>query len=460
MNRTESSLGTTAVSRIHGCRYDLAAVLAALLAVSAPGLAMARPLAQDVPGIEGLTIAPVRATPTASPTPTPAATKPPRRLLLPPDVVAEPESVPTGLGLPTGAEPRGRAVRVPTSAAVAPTPTPTPTPTQTLGPTPTPLAASPPPAERPVETPTGPLLPEATPTPAPVASTTARTTWPIVAGGALAVLLLALGGWVIAQRRRAPGRDPVERTDVEQADVERADSGRAAAAPMAKLPAAPPVAPPPQQLAEPSPLRVPAPNPSADPLPVPPPAGLQPKPAMLRPAAPEVAPALRPWLEIDFVAKRAGTNLTSATVDFELGVRNIGSVAAHDVRILVQLLTANPAQSAQLHAVFRRPVDQPIMAPFGLDPLDTARINAVGTLASDKINQIDLDGRTMFVPILAVRAVYGWAGNKGEQGTTANAYILGVDRDGQEKMEPLWLDNGPRMADRITHRLHEIGIRR
>lgn len=451
MNRTESSLGTTAVSRMHGCRYDLAAVLAALLAVSAPGLVMARPLAPDVPGIEGLTIAPVRATPTASPTPTPAATKPPRRLLLPPDVVAEPESVPTGLGLPTGAEPRGRAVRVPVSAAVAPTPTPTPTPTQTPGPTPTPLAASPPPVERPIETPTGALLPEAVATPAPVASTTARTTWPIVAGGALAVLLLALGGWVIAQRRRAAGRDPAERTDVEQA----------AAAPIAKLPAAPPVAPPPpQQLAKPSPLRVPAPVPSADPISVPPPADLQPKPSMLRPAAPEASPVLRPWLEIDFVAKRAGTNLTSATVDFELGVRNIGSVAAHDVRILVQLLTANPAQSAQLHAVFRRPVDQPIMAPFGLDPLDTARINAVGTLASDKINRIDLDGRTMFVPILAVRAVYGWAGNKGEQGTTANAYILGVDRDGQEKMEPLWLDNGPRMADRITHRLHEIGIRR
>lgn len=431
MNRTESSPGTTAVSPIHGYRYDLAAVLAALLAVSAPGLVMARPLAQDVPGIEGLTIAPVRATPTASPTPTPAATKPPRRLLLPPDVVAEPESVPTGLGLPTGAEPRGRAARVPTSAAVAPTPTPTPT--QTLGPTPTPLAASPPPAERPIETPTGPLLPEAVATPVPAASSTSRNTWLTVAGGALAVLLLALGGWVIAQRRRAPGRDPV----------------------------APP--PPPQQLAEPSAPRVlapaPAPAPAPDPLPVPPPADLQPKPSMLRPAAPEAAPALRPWLEIDFVAKRAGTNLTSATVDFELGVRNIGSVAAHDVRILVQLLTANPAQSAQLHSVFRRPVDQPIMAPFGLDPLDTARINAVGTLASDKINRIDLDGRTMFVPILAVRAVYGWAGNKGEPGATANAYILGVDRDGQEKMEPLWLDNGPRMADRITHRLHEIGIR-
>lgn len=190
------------------------------------------------------------------------------------------------------------------------------------------------------------------------------------------------------------------------------------------------------------------------------------KPSMLRPTptpppppAP-AEPALRPWLEIDFIPRRAGTNLTSATVDFELAIRNIGSVAANDVRVLVQLLTANPHQNAQLQTVFDRPTDQPIMAPFALEPHDTARINAVGTLAIDKINRLELEGRPMFVPIMAVRAVYNWAGNRGDRGSTANAYILGVGREGQGKMQPLWLDAGPRMADRITHRLHEIGVRR
>ncbi len=158
--------------------------------------------------------------------------------------------------------------------------------------------------------------------------------------------------------------------------------------------------------------------------------------------------------------RRAGTNLTSATVDFELAIRNIGSVAANDVRVMVQLLTANPHQNAQLQTVFDRPTDQPIMAPFALDPQDTARINAVGTLAIEKINRLELEGRPMFVPIMAVRAVYNWAGNRGDRGSTANAYILGVGREGQGKMQPLWLDAGPRMAERITYRLHEIGIRR
>lgn len=203
---------------------------------------------------------------------------------------------------------------------------------------------------------------------------------------------------------------------------------------------------------------------SALPLPTPkPPSDLAPapgqrKPTMLRPSTPE--PALRPWLEIDFVARRAGTNMTSATVDFELAIRNIGSVVANDVRVMVQLLTANPHQNAQLQTVFDRPTDQPIMAPFALDPQDTARINAVGTLAIEKINRLELEGRPMFVPIMAVRAVYSWADNRGDRGSTANAYILGVGREGQDKMQPLWLDSGPRMVDRITYRLHEIGVRR
>lgn len=176
-------------------------------------------------------------------------------------------------------------------------------------------------------------------------------------------------------------------------------------------------------------------------------------------------PVLRPWLEMEFTPQRAGTTLTEAMVEFHLDVRNIGSVPATDVRIMVQLLTANAQQNAQLSGVFALPTDHPVLVPFVLEPRDTASINAVGTLALDKIHRVDLQGRPMFVPILAIRAVYGWGGAGPDpsvvgHGSTANAYILGIDRDGGDKMQPFWLDGGPRMADRITYRLHEIGIRR
>lgn len=197
----------------------------------------------------------------------------------------------------------------------------------------------------------------------------------------------------------------------------------------------------------------PQPNapPTLAPLPPPPP---------MEPPKPRVtAPVIRPWLEVDFVPRRAGQNLTGAAVEFELAVRNIGSRPATDVRVLVQLLTANPQQNAHLAAAFGQPVDNPVIAPFELAPGELISVNGFGTLPADKISQVEMQGRPMFVPIMAVRVVYGWAENRGPSGSTANAYILGIDRDGQNKMQPFWMDQGPRMADRIAYRLHDMGIR-
>lgn len=434
MKTTESSLNR---------RYRQGAVLAIALAGLIPVGGAAAPSAQDVPGLDGVSIAPVPPTPTPTPTPASTPTRQARRPLPPPDVVPEPELEPIGLGLPISSTSRS-----PRTAAPTPRATPSPVPD------PDPQRAAQVDQAAPVQDLTLPLpAPNSTPTPTPAPTATPAPRdrhapdfaiddpLPFAVAAAL-VALLVIGGLVWFARRR---RDRGSAVRVE----ELSDT-----APANHWP--PPPAPAPAAVPEPAPL------PPADPAPVPAPA--QRKPSMLRPTPPPpptpVEPGLRPWLEIDFVPRRAGTNLTSATVDFELAIRNIGSVAANDVRVLVQLLTANPHQNAQLQTVFDRPTDQPIMAPFALEPHDTARINAVGTLAIDKINRLELEGRPMFVPIMAVRAVYNWAGNRGDGGSTANAYILGVGREEQGKMQPLWLDAGPRMADRITHRLHEIGVRR
>lgn len=425
---------------------SLASVVLAAASLAVPDAAATMSIGQDVPGLEGVTVPPVAATPT----PTASPTRAPRRQLPPPDVVPEPELGPIGLGLPI--EPRTLAARGRAGVPMAvPTPTPSPSPqpvapgesvappTQPAQIVQSPSEATPDPAPSPV-----PDQPVRKPGPPPVELDNAFL-WAV---GAAVMTLLLVGG-LIALRRRRPELQTAAPIEARTAPVPPP-------APIADRPIQPP--PSPQE-----PTSVPT-----DLGPVAPPAASA--PSMLRrelaapppsPAASRITtPVLRPWLEIDFVARRAGTNLTSATVDFELAVRNIGTVAATDVRILVQLLTANPHQNGQLQTVFDRPPDQPIMAPFGLDPNDTARINAVGTLAIEKINRLELEGRPMFVPIMAVRAVYNWAGNRGQPGATANAYIIGVGREGQGKMQPLWLDIGPRMADHITHRLHEIGVRR
>ncbi|OYY63157.1 hypothetical protein [Sphingomonas sp. 28-62-11] len=410
----------------------LVGAMLATAGLAVPVAAGAMPIGQDVPGLEGVTVPPVAATPT----PTASPTRSPRRGLPPPDVVPEPELGPIGLGLPIDA--RSPASR---GRGGAPTALPTPTPSPTAQPVLPDESVAP--ANEPGQIDQSKPESAPSPVPSPIADEPNRQPGPsaveldtafLWAGGAALVTLLLVGG-LIAWRRRRPEAKAAPRTENQPVPV-------------------PPLVPYPEPAIQPPP-----------PPPVSPPA-----PSMLRrepvappasPAIPRVAaPVLRPWLEIEFIARRAGTNLTSASVDFELAIHNIGTVAATDVRILVQLLTANPHQNAQLQTVFDRPTDQPIMAPFGLDPDDTARINAVGTLGIEKINRLELEGRPMFIPIMAVRTVYNWASNRGQPGATANAYILGVGREGQEKMQPLWLDTGPRMADRITYRLHEIGVRR
>ncbi len=169
-------------------------------------------------------------------------------------------------------------------------------------------------------------------------------------------------------------------------------------------------------------------------------------------------PAARPWIELDFRPKRAGTNLLNAAVEFELVARNVGPVQAEDVRILVRMLTAGPHQNDQLKAAFATGLDEPILTPFALEPGAAVSIQATGSLLLDKINRVDLKGRPMFVPILAVRAIYGW--RDGADGTTAHAYIIGIDRAGGDKMQPFWLDTPSQMTDRITYRRHETGIHR
>ncbi len=431
---------TTIESSLNG-RYRQAALAIALLGLKPEGGFAATP-AQDVPGLDGVSVPPASPVPTPTPISTPPSTRPARRPLPPPDVVPEPEGGAIGLGLPISSS----AVRRPDvnqrqSKPISPTAQPTQTPSPTTDvqrilpvqpvasvdavPIPTEPAPS---SRRPMNAPkVGPApVPESEPVPERAVND--PLAWALGAG--FVVLWLAVGLiWLSRGGRKR-----------KSAKAKLADRH------------ADPVSVPPV-----SPLPTPTPAPDV------PPASDQRQPSMLRPSPPRPSPtepALRPWLEVDFVPHRAGTNLTSATVDFELAIRNIGSVVANDVRVMVQLLTANPHQNVQLQTVFDRPTDQPIMAPFALDPGDTARINAVGTLAFEKINRLELEGRPMFVPIMAVRAVYNWADNRGDRGSTANAYILGVGREGQGKMEPLWLDVGRRMVDRITYRLHEIGVRR
>lgn len=266
-----------------------------------------------------------------------------------------------------------------------------------------------------------PALPEAAP---PIALPTATGTvkqgasptyWLLAAGAAL---LAGAAGWLLLGRRRAIAGGP-------RANVEVG----AELVPEPLKRATPP----------PVPVRVAAPAVPVAPI-----------------APPPVPP--RPWIETVFTPRRAGTNLTSAAVDYEIVLRNIGEVAARGVIVDIRLLTASNAQEAQLAALFAAPVDRPAVASFDLAPGGQIELSGMAMLPRDSVNAMTAAGRALFVPVLAVNILYRWGG--GESGQTATAHVIGIERGAGAKLAPFWLDTGPRMFDTVAARVHDLGVMR
>jgi hypothetical protein len=182
-----------------------------------------------------------------------------------------------------------------------------------------------------------------------------------------------------------------------------------------------------------------------------------PTPAPIVPPRRPPGTSARPQLEIAFTPRRAGANITSAAVEYDLEVRNTGAIAAEDVRVRVDLVTAGNDHDAQLEAPFAQPVDAPMTAPFTLPANDKIGLRAMVMLPKSAISVVTVKGRPMFVPIVAVDVRYRWASGEGQ---TAESFVIGIAAKQGERMRPFWLDVTPRMYDTATARPHAVGARR
>ncbi|HVI98347.1 MAG TPA: hypothetical protein VM657_04705 [Sphingomonas sp.] len=333
----------------------------------------------------------------------------------PSQIAPTPRATPTPTAPPTPrSTPAARPATPPLMIQPLPTPTPrataaprgqapsrgTPTPTETAPPeaTPTPeVVASPTPVPAPLPE-TAPVpAPTATAIPAPVAATDEQggLLLPIVLG----LIAIALAGlaWLFLARRRA-GTE--------------AEAEEQAAAPIAV-----PVVPPRR-----------------------------------------ITPTGRPQLELGFRPRRAGMNVLSAAVDYELVVRNAGTAPARGVRVALQLVTAGERHDAELRRFLDAPVTTPIVAEFDLAPGDTRNVRAMAMLPKEAVNVVRVQGRPMFVPMVAINALYEWG--DGQQGQTATSHVVGIARPGTPKMQPFWLDAPPRMYDGVGEHAHAIAVNR
>ncbi len=178
------------------------------------------------------------------------------------------------------------------------------------------------------------------------------------------------------------------------------------------------------------------------------PAPVSPPPAPPAPRFLEPAPLPPARLDLDEPSvSRAGVNLVTATADVTVVVRNTSDVTATGIALEVRLLSAQPGQDAAIAALFAEPVERPATPRFDLAPGESKRVRTLATMPRDAITVLQAGERPMFVPVVAIRAVH--AG-----GQTTSVHALGIERPGQAKLGPFWLDQPPRMFDAIGVRPH------
>lgn len=204
--------------------------------------------------------------------------------------------------------------------------------------------------------------------------------------------------------------------------------------------------------AEPAPRAEPAPAPRPQPEPIPEPAPA-PKPAPAPVASGGIVGIqLRPWLELEFKPDRAAATLTDASVQFELTIRNTGNAPAGNIRIEARMFNAGANQEQEIGAFFGEPVRERTAPAVAVIPArGEIQMRSSVTMPKDQVREITVQGRRLFIPMVAFNVIYDW-GN-GRSGQTSKSYLVGREAEtASEKMGAFRLDLGPRLYRSVGQR--------
>jgi hypothetical protein len=248
------------------------------------------------------------------------------------------------------------------------------------------------------------IAPAPVPAPAPAEPQGSGWLWP----AAGAALLLALGAFLLLRRRRTlAGRESAR-------DSARGELGEAL-------------------LARPEP----EPGPEA-----------QPEPAVT--AAQETPAAPRPWIELDIAPERAAATENEVYVRYALTMTNRGDADARNIRIDPRLF--NAGAEGEMLAFFQGPIhDQSGSPHVVLQPGGSIKLNGQVAMPNAELREIELAGRRIFVPMVAINVAYDWA--DGGAGRTSRSWLVGREAEvPTEKMGPFRLDLGPRIYRSVGRR--------
>ena len=185
-------------------------------------------------------------------------------------------------------------------------------------------------------------------------------------------------------------------------------------------------------------------------------------PALAEPAPPPKPrpdPIPRPWLELSLKAERASFTQTEAELQFELEIGNKGGSPARNLRIDVKMFNGGAEQDQEIGAFFRTAGRE--STKLNLPAVEagvTGVIQGRVTMALADMRAMRLDERLLFIPVVAVNALYDWG--EGRTGQTSKSYLIGRELQQQsDKMGAFRVDQGPRVWRTIAQRDHKLAKR-
>ena len=177
------------------------------------------------------------------------------------------------------------------------------------------------------------------------------------------------------------------------------------------------------------------------------------------PAAPRPDPIPRPWLELELKTLRASFTEVEAVVQFELTIANTGGSPARNLRIDVKMINAGREQDSEISGFFRTAGRETTRLSLpGIAAGQDGVIKGEVGMPIDEMKALKLDGRMLFVPVIAVNALYDFS--EGRSGQSSKSYVVGRELEtSSEKMGAFRVDQGPRIWRTVGQRQHSLARR-
>jgi hypothetical protein len=157
----------------------------------------------------------------------------------------------------------------------------------------------------------------------------------------------------------------------------------------------------------------------------------------------------RARLEVDINPDRAAATDDGALVHYALILTNRGDAAAGNIRIDGRMF--NASADGAVDAFFRAPIHEVSGSPHvAIAPGQSIALDGQIGMPKAELQAIEVQGRLIFVPLVAINVAYDWEGGSGR---TSTSWLVGRQPASPEaKMGAFRLDLGPRIYRQVERR--------